>query len=820
MDAKLDLFFMTVLFCPLVLGQPGFISINCGGSETYNDSAGIEWMPDDQFIQTGSNETIKDAAFFGAQPRQRVTLRSFPQGVKNCYVLKPVKRGIKYLLRATFVYGNYDYLNSPPTFDLLLDANIWDTISFLNSQVPIKEIIFMANSSSINVCLARSSNQNPINQSMYGSVTENYALLLLERSNFGAPQKDIRYPDDPFDRIWSPSPVDFPAITTEKNVSVGVATDNPPSTVMQTGETSYPNSTSRMDLPDRIIMKNGYLYISMYFAELEELNASSIREFNVYLDSQLLAKVGFDDELHCFKLDGLDPRMLAEGVATSVLCGVYCIVEALADIQRDFGLKYYSAGDPCLPSPYSWEWLVCNKSPSPRITSLNLSNKGLMGTIPASITKLSALVNLDLSDNNMSGSMPEFLANLTNLETLLSGNRFLCQSEESQCSSDDSSTQKGLIIGLAVAGAVALSLVCMIFIICRRWARRKSAGTSPSKNPSMLVHLDAPRCREFSHKEVIEITAGFHRQIGRGGFGPVFHGRLQNGLEVAVKVLSDKSKQGTREFSTEVSLLSRVHHRNVVSFLGYCCEAENQILIYEYMSKGNLRDLLYGSNASAYFLDWETKFDIALNAAQGLEYLHTGCKPRIIHRDVKTANILLGDRMEAKIADFGLSRFWPSTEATHVSTDVRGTFGYLDPEYTITHNLTDKSDVYSFGVVILEILSGRSPIDENISGEQCHIVSWARSLIYQGNIERIIDQKAGKKFNTNAMWKVAELAMACTESQPNDRATMNEVVMGLKEAIGWVKAITNPKDYEIFNHAPGRPNYPSAYDISSVPSPR
>eukprot|EP01018_Ginkgo_biloba_P026472 Gb_40652 [translate_table: standard] len=403
-------------------------------------------MPDDQFIQTGSKETIKDAALLnGAQPPQGETLRSFPQGVKNCY--------IKYLLRATFVYGNYDDLNSPPTFDLLLDANLWDTISLLDVDILIKEIISMANSSSINVCLARSSNQNPIisalelrpiHQSMYGSVTENYALLSLERSNFGAPPKDIRYPDDPFDRIWSPSIVDFPNITnTENNVSVGDATDKPPSKVMQTAETSYPKSTSRMDLPYRWIKKNGYLYISMYFAELEELNASSIREFNVYLDSQLLygpiqPKYLQSTNTSVLKWHGITNQMPFALVETerstlSPLVNALEIyrqsgflqggtfaqdVEALADIQRDFGLINYSAGDPCLPSPYSWEWLGCNNSPSPRITSMNLSNKGLMGTIPASITKLSALVNLDLSDNNLSGSMPDFLANLTNLERL------------------------------------------------------------------------------------------------------------------------------------------------------------------------------------------------------------------------------------------------------------------------------------------------------------------------------------------------------------------------------------------------------------------
>eukprot|EP00253_Pinus_taeda_P005345 PITA_05345 len=247
---------------------------------------------------------------------------------------------------------------------------------------------------------------------------------------------------------------------------------------------------------------------------------------------------------------------------------------------------------------------------------------------------------------------------------------------------------------------------------------------NPLKEATEGHDLPSPQCRKFSYNEVKEITSGFGRQIGRGGFGPVFYGRLQNGLELAVKVLSESSKQGDKEFSTEV-----------------------------------------WPNALEQLADWKTRLDIAVNAAQGLEYLHNGCKPIIIHRDIKTTNILLSERMEAKLSDFGLSRVAALNR------------------YATTRNLTEKSDVYSFGVVIFEIISGREPVNANVSGENSHIVSWGISMIREGNIEGILDKRGVKEVNMSAMWKVAELAMLCTESQPNERPTMNEVVSELKESI-------------------------------------
>ncbi|GLJ22267.1 hypothetical protein SUGI_0419050 [Cryptomeria japonica] len=876
----LILFMVAAIFASPVFSQPGFISLDCGGSESYIDGVGIQWMPDDAYINSGQKWNLTDNILGGKQSRQLNSLRRFPERRKSCYKLTPVEIGTKYLLRGTFVYGNHDNLNLPPQFALLLDTDVWDSLSFRDSSTYVvqKEIIFMARFDPTHVCLARidesygipiisSLELRPLNQSMYWPVSQDFSLLRMENSNFGAQEldKDIRYPDDLFDRLWSPSPIDFPNMMTGMKVSIGVAYDQPPSLVMQTVETSYLSSPSTMDLPLRRSRQNGNLYISMYFAEVQpNLNATSLREFDLFLDNKKLNDRPIQPKyLQSSNVSVLIPYGVTNTMAfrlqatnrstlppiTSALemyrqsaqhqQGTFISdVEALTIIQQH--LNYSYIGDPCLPFRYSWDWLTCNNNTSPRIVNLNLSKKGLTGNIPTSISNLTALEIIDLSDNNLNGTIPDSLASLTNLKILnlennnltgtvpvalinnknlnlsLSGNVHLCATGENDCRGK--STNKGLIIGLGIGGAIILAiLLCgALQIIRRNYIASESTESLISPMPKDLI---TPTYREYSYREVKEITSEFSKQIGRGGFGPVFYGCLKTGKEVAVKVRSETSKQGVKEFLTEVSLLSRMHHKNLVKFLGYCCEGEYQILIYEHLSKGNLRQLLHGSYGSKHCLDWETRLTIAINAAQGLEYLHTGCKPQIIHRDIKSSNILLSESMEAKVADFGLSREGPSSEATHVSTDVKGTFGYLDPQYTLTNNLTDKSDVYSFGVVILEIISGRTPIDTNISGEQSHIVSWSRSLISQGRIESLINAEGVEKINLGAMWKVAELALLCTESQQNDRPTMSQVVNELKEALELLRT-TDSSDYRMVKDAPYAIHLSLATDSSSLPSPR
>ncbi|CAB4272451.1 unnamed protein product [Prunus armeniaca] len=264
----------------------------------------------------------------------------------------------------------------------------------------------------------------------------------------------------------------------------------------------------------------------------------------------------------------------------------------------------------------------------------------------------------------------------------------------------------------------------------------------------------------------------------RGGFGTVYHGYIDD-TQVAVKVLSPSSIQGYQEFHSEVNLLMRVHHRNLTSLVGYCKDGTNTGLIYEYMANGNLHKHL--SDNTSNILSWEDRLRIAMDAAYGLEYLHYGCTPPIIHRDVKSTNILLNENFQAKLSDFGLSRIFPADDGTHVWTRVAGTPGYLDPEYYLSNMLNEKSDVYSFGIVLLEIITSRPALSK--THEKIHIGQWVSFMVEKGDIRSIVDSRLEGNFNSNSAWKAVEVALACVSSSSTKRPTMSQVVTELKECL-------------------------------------
>ncbi|KAL8160619.1 hypothetical protein V2J09_002156 [Rumex salicifolius] len=226
----------------------------------------------------------------------------------------------------------------------------------------------------------------------------------------------------------------------------------------------------------------------------------------------------------------------------------------------------------------------------------------------------------------------------------------------------------------------------------------------------------------FTYDELAAATQGFSKAnlLGQGGFGYVHKGILPNGKEVAVKSLKSGSGQGEREFQAEVEIISRVHHRHLVSLVGYCIAGGQRMLVYEFVPNGTLEFHLHGRGQPV--MEFETRHKIALGSAKGLAYIHEDCNHRIIHRDIKTANILIDDAFEAKVADFGLAKLSSDTNQTHVSTRVMGTFGYLAPEYAASGKLTDKSDVFSYGVMLLELITGKRPIDP--SAEEDSLVDW------------------------------------------------------------------------------------------------
>ncbi|XP_073361348.1 cold-responsive protein kinase 1 isoform X2 [Aegilops tauschii subsp. strangulata] len=286
----------------------------------------------------------------------------------------------------------------------------------------------------------------------------------------------------------------------------------------------------------------------------------------------------------------------------------------------------------------------------------------------------------------------------------------------------------------------------------------------------------------FSYKELDRATARFDQsnKIGEGGYGPVYKGTLRDGTAVAVKVLSLQSRQGAREFLSELITISDISHENLVKLYGCCVEGSHKILVYNYLENNSLAQTLLGSQQhSSIQFNWSTRVNICIGVAQGLAYLHDGVRPHVVHRDIKASNILLDQDLTPKISDFGLAKLLPS-DVSHISTRVAGTLGYLAPEYAIRGQVTRKSDVYSFGVLLIEIVSGRCNTDTKLPYEDQILLEKTWAYYDQGQLDEIIDSSLGDDLDVDEACRFLKVGLLCTKNVTKRRPDMSMVTRMLK----------------------------------------
>ncbi|KAM6587248.1 hypothetical protein CsatA_009853 [Cannabis sativa] len=340
---------------------------------------------------------------------------------------------------------------------------------------------------------------------------------------------------------------------------------------------------------------------------------------------------------------------------------------------------------------------------------------------------------------------------------------------------------KGILAAI-ILGAIAciVTISAIVSFLTMRHAKYHQAPLR--RRSSSMASMKIDGVKPFTFKEMASATENFNfsAQVGRGGYGKVYKGVLADNTFVAIKRAEEGSLQGQKEFLTEIELLSRLHHRNLVSLLGYCDEEDEQMLVYEFMPNGTLRDWLSAKAKGT--LNFSMRLRVAMGSAKGILYLHTEADPPIFHRDIKASNILLDSNFTAKVADFGLSRLAPmldseGTVPEYVSTVVKGTPGYLDPEYFLTHKLTDKSDVYSLGVVFLELLTGMHPISHGKN-----IVREVLTAHQSGTMFSVIDSNMGS-YPSACIERFAALALSCCHDQTEKRPSMLEVVRELEDIL-------------------------------------
>ncbi|XP_027090654.1 LRR receptor-like serine/threonine-protein kinase FEI 1 [Coffea arabica] len=455
--------------------------------------------------------------------------------------------------------------------------------------------------------------------------------------------------------------------------------------------------------------------------------------------------------------------------------------------------------------------------------SLFLQGNYLSGLIPSDLGNISELENLDLSSNSLSGSIPPSLGKLNKLvlfnvstnflvgqipsdgrltafsNNSFVGNRDLCgQQINKVCKgagsrpfpgspvSPDNQAKKKYSGRLLISASATIGALLLVALMCF-WGcfLYKRLGKTDGKNLAMVVgggasivmfHGDLP----YSSKDIIKKLETLNEEhiIGSGGFGTVYRLAMDDGNVFALKRILKLNEGFDRFFERELEILGSIKHRYLVNLRGYCNSPTSKLLIYDFLPGGSLDEVLHEKSEQ---LDWDARLNIIMGAAKGLAYLHHDCAPRIIHRDIKSSNILLDASFEARVADFGLAKLLEDEES-HITTIVAGTFGYLAPEYMQSGRATEKTDVYSFGVLVLEVVSGKRPTDASFIEKGLNIVGWLNFLISENRQREIVDPHC-EGVQAETFDALLAVAIQCVSCVPEDRPTMHRVVQILESEV-------------------------------------
>ncbi|XP_057855606.2 LRR receptor kinase BAK1 isoform X2 [Cryptomeria japonica] len=430
---------------------------------------------------------------------------------------------------------------------------------------------------------------------------------------------------------------------------------------------------------------------------------------------------------------------------------------------------------------------------------LRLNNNHLTENVPTSIANIKGLQILDLANNNLSGNVPLTGSFSAFTPISFANNTNLCGPVVGvQCDSGTPYSPPPFVLppaarknrklrpkAFAVGAAACAALLCVTAVIgFAQWHQHKSYDhffiVPGEENPK--IHLG--QLKRFSLRELQVATDDFSSKnmLGSGGFGKVYKGRLSNGSLVAVKCLKERRTPGGElQFQTEMEMISRAVHRNLLRLLGFCMTPTKRMFVYPFMENGSVTSWIQGKKENEATLDWTTRMCIALGAARGLSYLHEECDPKIIHRDVKAVNILLNKDFEAVMGDFGLAKLM-NYKDIHVATDVCGTIGHIAPEYISTGKSSEKTDVYAYGIMLLELITGQRAFDlaRLANNDDVLLLDWVKAKLTNGRIDLLVSPHLKNNYIEVEVGRIFQLALLCTQVLPMDRPKMSEVVQMLE----------------------------------------